>query len=426
VSWPYREGVQVARTYSGLTTITSDPRNAPLIRFYSGNVDYKGIHVDGVYQFCAIAASVRSRGTDAPGAGACPALDPSQISSYTDTAIVGAAAPGDSVFAVRSAKVPENAGDCAPAASCYTYSGSTTLTLTPLYADLDLSGGVNGKTGRYLFVPKFTHSNGYIGINFIDSALPRVRPFQAISWDWRKADPAATPDPSWGSTDVHGMCPTRSLPFYTANICYLNVKETGVLQSVTRVNGLLHTDSVCIQCSAGDSLIDDGRVRNALIRLIQSSNYTGPQANREEHVMAIARDTLTGQLTTLPITNNGAGNVCNSSWTIPSVSNIKSFGLRLVAIVHTHPAQINEYVNCPNPNESGNVTAGGSGKDWSSMRTMNNQPDYQAAGWKIPWYIMQSQNVYRMDPNGHRGSGDSKVMGWDSGLCAWLLFDDNI
>src|SRR5258705_3649011 len=83
VNWPYREGVQVARTYSGLTYIASDPRNAPLIRFYTGNVDYRGIHVDGVWQFCAIAASIRSRGTDAPGAGACPATDPSPISSYS-------------------------------------------------------------------------------------------------------------------------------------------------------------------------------------------------------------------------------------------------------------------------------------------------------------------------------------------------------
>jgi hypothetical protein len=414
VNWPYREGVQVARTYSGLTSITSDPRNSPLIRAYTGTVDYRGIHVDGVWQFCAISASVRSRGTDAPGAGACPATDPSQISSYTDTAIVG-----DSIFAVRSGAVPENPGDCTPSPSCYAYSGSTTLTLTPLPADLDLRGGSAGQIGRTVFVPAFTPSNGYATVVFTDSALPRGRPFQAKSWSWRRGDPQATPDHYWGTTDIVNSCPTRvGGPPYTSNGCSVAIKESGVLTSTARVNGLDHTDSACVQCAIGDSLLDMQAVRTALMQMMDSTHANATNLDqRREQVGAIIRDSLTGQITVLTAIQDSSDR-CNSYWHPIAPGS----GYTVVGYMHTHPISAGERYACPDHVHSTTGDPGPSTTDRDTRAQVNSNPAYVAAGWNPTWYVLSKDGVFRMDAAFSRASRRS-LTEWYHGLCAWISFD---
>ena len=261
------------------------------------------------------------------------------------------------------------------------------MKITPLSADLDFKATYNGKRAHTAYVPQFTHTLGYYAVIFTDSTLPRQMPEQPLYRSWRRADPNATPDSYWHSTDINN-CP--NLPYPSA-YCSLNVKESGVLTSTTRVNGVVHTDSACVQCALNDSLIDNDLVRAALLNLAEQSHGTDPNpANRIEKNLAIVRDNSTGQIVPYQFDADSADN-CHSvfhAFLIP--------GGTVLAYVHTHPIFLNDSMPCAQGG-TGIGVHGGSVRDWKMMKTLNTAPTLPQGAPNVKMYILANDYVYRMD-----------------------------
>ena len=253
-------------------------------------------------------------------------------------------------------------------------------------------------------------------------------PFQAISWAWRKTDPNATPDPWWHSTDL-GLCPTRiGGPPYTSNTCVADVKETGVLTGVTRVNGVVHTDSVCVQCtwyesgsgSTPDSILNSQAVRQAMMEMADSTHGSDALSNRKEQVGMVFRDNITGQITVITQVQDSS-NRCKSWWR--PITPTQAPGTTLLAIIHTHPTVAGEGYSCPNPSEEAPKIPGPSKTDWDTRANVNGRADFAAANWNPDWYVMHMDRVYKMYPN-DRGKSKRSLGTWNAGLCAWVRLDD--
>lgn len=432
-SYPFREGVLVEGRITGLIHVTSDPGASAV--HVNDDVDYKGVYDFSLSGQCDWSATIRTPLSNNP-LPACQSAEPrySKVQEWRDTILLGGLGSNGVVNAQRGGGSgdPQN---CPTGNPCHVVSGSQTVAVTPLAADLDVRGFYSTQVGRTIFVPPFTHSSGYYTIAFRDSATPRSAkgmpmPFQAISWAWRKTDPLATPDPYWGSTDIN-QCPTQNLPFYTGNTCNLYVRESGVLTSVVRVNGIQHTDSVCVQCAADTSayantFLNQQRVRDSLIQLDLRSLPHNPPSERVERVLMIVESRWTHKVFTMPIPTTKADR-CNSEWHAPTPLDLPD-SVNVLAFVHVHPMYTDpdsarpQYI-CPNGKRA--EGQGGSDPDWRAMRAINNSPAYQAAGWNVTFFVMASDYIYRMDPNRSPGSDQDPVMRWDTGLCAWASMPAN-
>src|SRR5207247_1548838 len=126
---------------------------------------------------------------------------------------------------------------------------------------------------------------------------------------------------------------TQSLPFYTSNSCNLSVKESGVLTSVTRVNGIQHTDSVSVECLTGDSVLDNTTIRTDLLARLQASDNPNPSLRRERGGVIYQRIS-DGSYFTMPDTSA----VSTDCYIHPTILPIPPGAIE-IGQYHTHPAQ---------------------------------------------------------------------------------------
>jgi hypothetical protein len=429
-SYPFKEGVLVEAKITGSIGVTSDV--GAIAVHANADVDYRGV-ADFSYSptQCDWSAGISIAQTTVPGG--CQTAYPyyTQLPGWTDTILVA----GNAVVNARRGGGPGDPKYCPDGQLCHTTTGSQKVAVTPLAADLDLKGSYGTQTARTVFVPPFTHAAGYQTVTFRDAATPTSvkgisMPFQAISWGWHKTDPNAIPDTFWHSTDVNGGCPTQTLPNYTSNTCILNVKESGVLTSVTRVNGLPHTDSVCVQCSVVDSVstlpdtvLNAQAVRTAMLELEDSTHGHDPNLdNRKEQVAAVLRNKTTGKLIVYVFTQDSS-NRCWSYWRPLDPAHLPHADDSIVAYIHTHPTDSAEVYTCPDTTYQATRRPGPSRQDSIQMWTVNdNNPAY--VGHSDPtWYVMSNDGVYKMDRRNSDNSHNNRAH-WSKGLCAWTRFDD--
>lgn len=228
------------------------------------------------------------------------------------------------------------------------------------------------------------------------------------TWRW-------TPD---GGTPQGVAC-------YTASPCTVAVSTSGTMKLTLAFNAhagvpkLWQTDSIhvdVVNCPTGDSLLDHAFVRQGFAALDSASNPTGPEDSRIEHVAAVVRDP-SGMYSLQWLTTDPSGtDNCNSKWGIPP--RVLDDGSVIVAFVHTHPYHVNDYAHCQS-GDPGTVDPGGSKKDWDALKTVKNNPSY--AGHPVPFYVIDSGNIYRMDPDGGYGSDSEPVVAnWPSNpSCGW-------
>lgn len=426
-SYPYKEGVLVDASITGFIHVTSDPGASAV--HVNDDVDYKGVMDFGRYA-CDWSASITTLQQTIPQ-GVCPTAEPrySKETGWSRILHVGGTGGYDGVSATRGGG-PGDPQTCPSGQPCHVVTGSQTVTLTPLAADLDVRGFYGTQKARTVFVPPFTHDSPYYTIAFRDSATPRwagglAMPLQGISWAWSEGDPTAPHDPYWGHTSI-SQCPTQGAPFYAESTCNLAVKESGVLTAVARVNGVLHTGTVCVQCAAdtavyANTFLNQQTVREAMIQLNLQSLPHNPPSERVEHVLMIVENRWTHEIFTMPIQTTQADQ-CTSKWQAPTPAQLPD-SINVLAFVHTHPMYTDpdsvrpQYI-CPNGKLA--EGPGGSDEDWRAMRTINNSTPYITAGWNVTFFVMANDYIYRMDPNRSRGTDRDPVMRWDSGLCVWV------
>ncbi len=234
-------------------------------------------------------------------------------------------------------------------------------------------------------------------------------PGGAMNWTW-------TPDSGTAQTVACS---------YGANPCIDSVYESGTMDvyyDIPADNGQPHLDRHAkthvsvIECPSSDSLLNDPGVRAAFMRLDSLTNPSGPENTRNEHVAALLSDS-SGFLSVLDIPTIAPTNNCLSTWVPPSPSDLG--GDQLIAIVHTHPYAVGETVHCSDGRSFSADAGGSSGYDWPTMRSVNNSPTFQNAHWHVPFYIIDTNNIYRMNPDGQPGSDITPVVVWKGGSCDW-------
>ena len=415
-TFDFVEGVKVEIKIEHMVGVGSDSR-APYVNAPSLSLDAKGIWVGGVYEQCYLAAYVSYPSSPGPRTSFGPGNGctyPRTMTTYVDTGLVRGAGS-----AIRTPPIPEEGVPC-DTIVCHTYDGAQTISITPLAGDLAFHAEYQGQNAQTIYVPPFTSSSYYRDVTFRESTVPPGLPFKPLNRSWRRADTTFVPGFN-GTTDIN-QCPNGSPPLF----CYIYVKESGVMTTQTRVNGVVHVDSACVQCavnngSVGDSLLNADEVRTRMIELAILGNGTNVNpANRTEQDLLIARDDLSGKMVTLSITPNWT-HQCNSEFNPKDPAAPGLQGYTIMAYVHTHPQYRNEVYTCP---DGRNTTGepGGSVDDWKMLKTINRPPSRPSGKPKILMYVMANDYLYRMDPDLGVGPDKIPLMRWDKGRCKWVRF----
>lgn len=212
-----------------------------------------------------------------------------------------------------------------------------------------------------------------------------------------------------------------SSPCYSQNPCTRALTKSGTMTvTVVVYPGDNSQDALTasahvsvVPCLTRDPLLDDSRIRKAL-----KDAYAQSVATNREQVLAVFHDPSSG-LFTLPVPTSYASQ-CKATWTPPHPSSFP--GTDLVAIVHTHPYKPGTNQWCP---EFGNYIGGqgGSTDDWKGFNTLQQNADYQGAGWNdLEYWVINGDYVHVMEPGKKKGSekqpGTTRFS-WNTGACKW-------
>lgn len=286
---------------------------------------------------------------------------------------------------------------------------------------MDFKGKWNGLRAHALFVPPFGGS--YRTIHFTDSAIAAGMPIRNLNHIWNLADPNSPHSPK---TSLLG-CGTNSWLS-----CFVDVRESGFMTSTTRVNGVVHTDSVTIYCTETEPLLNHHTIRQGLLAVLDSSNASNPDAAlRSERMYFVLQDTVTaGAPPYIQILPRGPNdNVCEfhlaQHLSVPTPwPNRKVIGWG-----HSHPSEPGQSVECTN--SDGTIVGSGwtldhaSPEDWIVADNYNNaqrNPGFASNGW-LPGSgsIIDLHRFMMLRPG--QGGGDETAAGnafvWDRGRCAW-------
>lgn len=286
-SFGFNEGVKVEIKIEGQVGVVSDYR-APYVNAATLSLDAKGVWVGGVYNRCYVSAHVSYPSSPGPRTDFNPGngcVIPHAMQNYIDTGVVRGAGT-----AIRDAKVPEEHMPC-DTIVCHTYSGTQSITITPLQADLDYQGTFAGVRSSALFLPKFTLSVGYHQVIFTDSTIPRGMPLQPLQHTWTYADPTDPGHWYWHKTDMN-QCPNYTPPLYPSAYCAINIKETGIMTSRARVNGVEHVGSVTAYCADSIALLNNDLVRQGMLAVLTRRNYTPSRSYCGQNVCSSLYKTL--------------------------------------------------------------------------------------------------------------------------------------
>ena len=408
VSYPFLEGVLADITITGIVTLKSHPDAWPIAGPISFN--HQGIQVPNA-NGCLLNAQLSfstTPGPQYPFGGGPPCLQSSPRADVSVRAVVGGTGT-----AVRGAMPVSNTCD----GPCwYEATGSQTITITPLEADVDFQGTYGGKRAHALYVPAFvdpagTLLNGYHQVIFSDSTFPRGMPLRNLNHSWFFADPA---DPG------HGFWKKTVNECYAGwHLCWVNIKESGLMKSTTRVNGVEHSDSVAIECAL-DSILDASSPRSTMRLINAIGDGTNPNpAVRTEQNMAIARDNSTGAMVALQITANSTDQ-CSSRFNLVNPAAPSVQGYTIMAYVHTHPQYLGEKYPCPNPTTHATGAPGGSVEDWAALDSMNLPPSRPVGNPPIVMYVMANDYIYKLDRSLGQGPDMIPRGRWDKGRCKWV------
>jgi hypothetical protein len=319
---------------------------------------------------------------------------------------------------------------------CYLASGFQTVTVAPVAADLDFAGTYNGVRSQQLFLPRFVNNqgdttiNGYTMVKFTDSTFARGMPLKNLSHIWSFADPTDPGDSYWHKTE--NTCYAGLL------YCEVNIKETGKMISLTRVNGVQHSDTVIIYCSDSMPVFNSDSVRQGLIAALDSSGGGVPlqlRLSRAERMFFILQDTTVpgSKPYVFIFPKQSDADACTVGWHPPHF-NERPQGTKLLAWGHVHPIPVDSVVFCKD--SLGNyetdpatgdpllstVQAGISGGDYNLTATRNS-PDYQYYVGPINHFVITADGQVLIVRPGQLPKAVLNLRAnnfrWSKGRCAW-------
>jgi hypothetical protein len=394
--FPYSEGVSVEMSVSDRLFVTST--SDAWVKF-NGLLDGGGVWDVDSQQQCSLRVFIYYPNIGNMSPPGCN--PPTSATSWTDTIVV------QGTGTVKRGGGIVDGPQCADG-HCHTWSGSQTITITPLAADLVV-------TPSNVFLPDLQASRPQY-TTFTIRAIPdtikhQATPVKVVARSWQRADPTVA---GADTTTPTGNCSLNTL------YCNLPVKEAGTLTIRARANGVEHTVVACVQCVSSDALLNDQLVRDSLVDLSIRSNPSAPFSTHQEQVLMILESMYSHRVYTLPIRVTDP-NPCFSKWTLPDPWQIPD-SLNLIAFAHTHPLNsVGQSQICPGSGRRVGGPGGSIDFDWPEMQRWNSLDEYHQRGWfNIPMYIIANDFVYKMDPTKGPGSDKRPIMRWDKGRCAWV------
>jgi hypothetical protein len=192
------------------------------------------------------------------------------------------------------------------------------------------------------------------------------------------------------------------------------VTESGTVDVLAIVNGdtLRASAKLVVTNCPGDSVLADSSLRQKA-----DSEWVKSHQQGTEFVTAIYFDSAGNNIITLPVPTTYADQ-CVSEWASGALI---QQGLRLIGVLHTHPS---EKQNDPIPycgsqydqfrRYDASRLGGGSPKDWSALRTANETFKSRVPGHPdVPFYIIDGQHFYRLDPNTPDSQREQRRKQWD-------------
>jgi len=196
--------------------ISTVARADTYLQAYSGDLDGSGIYVESAFSSCYASVTFRFSVEGTMGPGPC-LYTPAPRSSWADTSLVQGTAS-----VTRGPGIPQFTQDC-NYNPCHSYSGSQTVSVTPLTATLQLAGSATQVDSGQTVV--FTASVTPLSIKGIQV------PLKILTWRWL---------PSGGGTGLTTACTSP------VNPCSAVIREAGAMELTALANGAEQVDSAAV------------------------------------------------------------------------------------------------------------------------------------------------------------------------------------
>lgn len=204
-------------------------RSDTYLQAYSGNLDGSGIYVESAFSACYANVAFRFSLQGSMGPGPC-LYYPAPRSSWADTSLVQGAGTVN-----RGPGIPQFTSDC-NYQPCHSYSGSQTVSVTPLAATLQLAGSASQVDSGQTVI--FTATVGPSSIKGLQV------PLKVLSWRWLAGGGGA------------GQTTACSTPI---NPCSAIIRESGAMELTALANGAEQADSAAVTVSIDEVRLGLGK-----------------------------------------------------------------------------------------------------------------------------------------------------------------------
>jgi hypothetical protein len=211
--------------------ISTAARSDTYLQAYSGNLDGSGIYVESAFSACYANITFRFSVTGNRGPGPC-LYYPAPVSSWADTTLVQGTAS-----VTRGPGIPQFTSDC-NYSPCHSYSGSQTVSVTPLSATLQLAGSATQvDSGQTVVFTATVTPSSIKGIQV---------PLKILTWRWL---------PSGGGTGLTGAC---SNP---VNPCSAVIREAGAMELTALANGAEQVGTATVAVNGAQVVLSPQQAR---------------------------------------------------------------------------------------------------------------------------------------------------------------------
>ena len=222
---------------------------------------------------------------------------------------------------------------------------------------------------------------------------------------------------------------------YPGLVCDINIKESGTMTTLTRVNGVQHTDTALVYCQDSIAILNFHRVRQGMLAVFDSSGYKNPYTQRIERAFFILQDTtaLGSEPYVWVVPQRPDADACTAGKDILDFSG-RPAGTKLHAWGHDHLIPVDSATVCKD--STGNYEKDSTGaiilwtarlgisfEDWDLVRHRNDSTEYSHSVGPIYHYVPTIDgDLWVIKPGQLPGSVlvvPSNNLKWGKGQCAW-------
>jgi hypothetical protein len=422
-SIPFVEGVIADISITGLIHLQSEDVAWPI--HYTGDLDPAGVGVPN--GSCLLDAKLYFSKLVSGGLGGGPScLIPRTMADYTTRALIGG-----NITATRG-PLPVTNNYC-DGPCVYEATGSQHISIRPLAGDLTFKATWNTQSGKTLFIP-LSASNYYVMVRFQEFTNPSGLTLKPLFRSWKKADSTLTGNRTDIMECANGNWQANPAT-YPGLVCDINIKESGTMTTLTRINGVQHTDTAIVYCNDSIAILNYHRVRQGMLAVFDSSGYKNPYTQRIERAFFILQDTTAPG--TEPyvwlVPQRPDADACTVGKDILDFSGRPS-GTKLLAWGHDHLIPVDTLMICKD--STGNYQKDSTGAvilwktllgvsfdDWDLVRLRNDPAEYSQFVGPIYHYVPTIDgDLWVLKPGQMPASPvllPANNLKWGKGQCAW-------